>query len=241
MRAVVRSRPPGPARRWPPRPRLHSPAEGPRHHGRRPPGRGAGRDTGDDRLATAGTGDVLSGVVGSGAARPAVRGGGGRSLAPRPGRPARGPARPRRLGPARARRGGGPWVMEGAVMSGRPRRGAWVEVDLAAIAINIGVLGGRPSPTRRLWAVVKADGYGHGAVHGGTRRAGGRRRGPGRGPRRRRASRCGRRASTGPFWCWPSRRPRRGASGSRRLSGRPCTATRAGRAGGGRAGGGAPV
>ena len=44
-----------------------------------------------------------------------------------------------------------------------PRRGAWVEVDLGAIATNVGVLAETVAPAA-LWVVVKADGYGHGAA-----------------------------------------------------------------------------
>jgi alanine racemase len=44
-----------------------------------------------------------------------------------------------------------------------PRRWAWVEVDLGAIAANVGVLAETVSPAA-LWVVVKADGYGHGAA-----------------------------------------------------------------------------
>jgi alanine racemase len=44
-----------------------------------------------------------------------------------------------------------------------PRRGAWVEVDLGAIASNVGVLAETVAPAA-LWVVVKADGYGHGAA-----------------------------------------------------------------------------
>jgi alanine racemase len=47
-----------------------------------------------------------------------------------------------------------------------PQRWAWAEVDLAAIAHNVGVLRSRSAPSE-LWAVVKADGYGHGAVRVG--------------------------------------------------------------------------
>lgn len=43
-------------------------------------------------------------------------------------------------------------------------RGAWVEVDLSAIAHNVALARRRLGPARRLLAVVKADGYGHGAV-----------------------------------------------------------------------------
>lgn len=42
-------------------------------------------------------------------------------------------------------------------------RWAWAEIDLAAIAHNITVIRERVAPSA-VWAVVKADGYGHGAV-----------------------------------------------------------------------------
>lgn len=45
-------------------------------------------------------------------------------------------------------------------MSGR---WAWAEVDLAAVSHNVGVLRDAVAPAE-VWAVVKADGYGHGAV-----------------------------------------------------------------------------
>ena len=44
-----------------------------------------------------------------------------------------------------------------------PQRWAWAEVDLAAVAHNVGVVRSMAAPSE-LWAVVKADGYGHGAV-----------------------------------------------------------------------------
>ncbi len=44
-----------------------------------------------------------------------------------------------------------------------PRRWAWVEVDLAAVGRNVGVMIETVAPAR-VWAVVKADGYGHGAA-----------------------------------------------------------------------------
>ena len=44
-----------------------------------------------------------------------------------------------------------------------PRRPAWAEVDLAAVAHNVGVVGRMAAPAA-VWAVVKADAYGHGAV-----------------------------------------------------------------------------
>ena len=42
-------------------------------------------------------------------------------------------------------------------------RWAWAEVDLDAVAHNVGVLRDAVAPGG-VWAVVKADGYGHGAV-----------------------------------------------------------------------------
>ncbi len=49
-------------------------------------------------------------------------------------------------------------------MSGMPLRSTWVEVDLAAIAHNVREFAGIVSSKTRLMAIVKADGYGHGAV-----------------------------------------------------------------------------
>ena len=43
----------------------------------------------------------------------------------------------------------------------------WAEVDLGAVAHNVGLLRGRLSAGTRMMAVVKADGYGHGAVEVG--------------------------------------------------------------------------
>lgn len=43
-------------------------------------------------------------------------------------------------------------------------RGAWVEVDLDAIAHNIRVIRKRVGLDRKIMAIVKADGYGHGAA-----------------------------------------------------------------------------
>lgn len=44
------------------------------------------------------------------------------------------------------------------------RRDAWVEVDLGAIEYNVGVVRSWLAPGTRMMAVVKGDGYGHGAV-----------------------------------------------------------------------------
>lgn len=43
------------------------------------------------------------------------------------------------------------------------QRWAWAEIDLAAVAHNVGVLRAAAAPAA-VWAVVKADGYGHGSV-----------------------------------------------------------------------------
>ena len=50
---------------------------------------------------------------------------------------------------------------------GDPVRPSRVEVDLGAIAANIRTLRDHAAPTP-VWAVVKADGYGHGAVQAAT-------------------------------------------------------------------------
>lgn len=42
-------------------------------------------------------------------------------------------------------------------------RWAWAEIDLDAIAHNVGVIAAAAAPSQ-VWAVVKADGYGHGAM-----------------------------------------------------------------------------
>lgn len=44
------------------------------------------------------------------------------------------------------------------------RRDAWVEIDLGAIEYNVGVVRSWLKPGTRMMAVVKGDGYGHGAV-----------------------------------------------------------------------------
>ena len=49
-------------------------------------------------------------------------------------------------------------------MSSADRRWAWAEVDLDAVAANVGILRGLVSADTRFMAVVKADGYGHGAL-----------------------------------------------------------------------------
>src|SRR5512134_1381844 len=43
---------------------------------------------------------------------------------------------------------------------GRP---TWAEIDLDALSHNVRLLAARAAPAR-LWAVVKADAYGHGAI-----------------------------------------------------------------------------
>ena len=167
-------------------------AEGLAHRGGRPDGRPG--PAGRGRQPAPGHGGHRRRAVGSdrGAARPrgpAGRGGRARRPRPRPGRrpgpaeglvaadlPAAGVACLACPAPAAAI---GPTVAEGR------SRPAWAEVDLGAVAHNAAVL----RPPRRtpaaLCAVVKADGYGHGAVAGGPRRARGRGRLAGRGPGRR--------------------------------------------------------
>ena len=87
-------------------------------------------------------------------------------------------------------------------------RWAWAEIDLDAVAHNVGVLRAAAAPAE-VWAVVKADGYGHGAVAvgraaldrrrcGPVRRADGGGRRPARGRDRRpdpRAQRAAARAT----------------------------------------------
>lgn len=48
-----------------------------------------------------------------------------------------------------------------------PARWAWADIDLDAITHNVGVLSQTVAPAG-VWAVVKADGYGHGALEVGT-------------------------------------------------------------------------
>ena len=66
-----------------------------------------------------------------------------------------------------------------------PQRWAWAEIDLDAIGHNVEVLRQAVAPAA-VWAVVKADGYGHGAVRTAKRAAAGRGRGAVCGTRRRR-------------------------------------------------------
>jgi alanine racemase len=53
--------------------------------------------------------------------------------------------------------------MDIATMATVPARPTWIEVDLAAVAHNVRALRAHVAPAA-VWAVVKADGYGHGAV-----------------------------------------------------------------------------
>ena len=48
-----------------------------------------------------------------------------------------------------------------------PARWAWADIDLDAITHNVGMLSQTVAPAG-VWAVVKADGYGHGALEVGT-------------------------------------------------------------------------
>ena len=122
---------------------------------------------GDERLATAGTGDVLAGIIGALAASGVdvlTAGAAGAWLhasaalvraVPRIRR-----QRPARTPPRRARSTGltarldGWWPMS---------RWAWAEIDHDAIRHNVAVLRRAVAPSA-VWAVVKADGYGHGAI-----------------------------------------------------------------------------
>lgn len=47
---------------------------------------------------------------------------------------------------------------------GRATRRTWAEVDLDAISANVGAVRAEVGPSTRVMAIVKADGYGHGAV-----------------------------------------------------------------------------
>ena len=127
----------------------------------RPDGRVRVNPTGSTALATAGTGDVLTGTIGGFLARGAepfdaawagafVHGLAGILAAETLGR---------RSGRGRRRRTAPRCHREGDRMT--RFRPTWVEVDRAAIAHNVAAL--RPE-TAELMAVVKGDAYGHGAV-----------------------------------------------------------------------------
>ena len=129
-------------------------------------------DHGDERLATAGAGDVLAGMIGA-------------LLAAGQG-PLHAAATAAWLHADAARRGPRVGLMAGdvpdllpatiaATITGLERtagpmngadRWAWAEIDLGAVAHNIAVLRAAVAPAA-VWAVVKADGYGHGAVEVG--------------------------------------------------------------------------
>ena len=122
---------------------------------------------GDERLATAGTGDVLAGIIGAlaasgldvltaGAAGAWLHGR-GRSFGP-----SRGFVASDLLGaPARRARGAGLTARRDGWLP--MSRWAWAEIDHDAIRHNVEVLRAVVAPSA-VWAVVKADGYGHGAV-----------------------------------------------------------------------------
>ena len=123
---------------------------------------------GDQRLATAGTGDVLSGTIGAllasgmpafdAAAAGAWLHGTAASLQPAAGLIASDVAAG---APPGDRAAYDPSVNPD--LTAHDSRWAWAEVDLDAIAHNVGLLRVAAAPAE-VWAVVKADGYGHGAV-----------------------------------------------------------------------------
>ena len=158
---------------------------------------------GDARLATAGTGDVLSGdhrrAAGPGCR--AAAGGGGRGVGPRRGGQA-GP-RLRVWSPATSSScsADGP----GRVVT--PERWAWVEVDLDAIRANVRWLRAGGGAVRGLGG-REGQRLRPRRSAGRTGRARRRRRRPGRGTRGRGRRAAGRRHRAAPTSsCWPSRRP----------------------------------
>ena len=212
-----------------------------------PDGRVLVHPAGSAWLATAGSGDVLSGVAGALLAAGlepwwaggcaafvharAAEIGAGADVGP-------GVAGPRVARPGRPADGDPPQVRRGTRMTtttGRPRVEA--HVDLDALAHNVDLLAGlaRRSGAATM-AVVKADGYGHGAVDVAPHRAGERRHVARRlHPRRGRRAARRRHRRPGALLAAPARRglrPRGGrpasTSGSRRA--RSSTASSPGRA-----------
>ena len=136
-------------------------AQGLAHRRRRPAGEVRVVATGDARLATAGTGDVLSGVIGALLAQglPALEAAAaGAWLHGRAG--ASGPARGLVAGDLRGAGAGGAGR---GLRRWRLMARAWAEVSLGAIAANVEALRAACAPAE-VCAVVKADGYGHGAA-----------------------------------------------------------------------------
>ncbi len=62
------------------------------------------------------------------------------------------------------RAGAAPPTDRGTVLDGLPRS-AWLEIDLDAITGNLAVIRALVGPGTPIHPVVKADGYGHGAIH----------------------------------------------------------------------------
>ena len=129
--------------------------------------------TGTGWLATAGSGDVLSGVTGAllaaGLGEVAPRGGGVRARPGRPGWPPTARRRPPSRSPTPSRPPSGrspatgsarrPWQDRRVI--GTPR--AQARIDVAAVRANVAELCPRAGDAQVL-AVVKADAYGHGLV-----------------------------------------------------------------------------